>query len=127
MENVLKVTLLKLEDEKEPATDNGSQEKNKQDQSTDKADDKKEEEEKKKDDTDKNIEDGEEEKKDELEGKEKVGEETEKATNNKNKDGSLDVAISKKPDRSMDNTCKSRSFVPTAEVNLYFKNSLKIH
>ena len=120
MENLLKVTLLKLEDEKEAPTDNGSQDKNKQDQSTDKANDEKDGEEKK-DDTEKDKGQGEKEKKDEQEGKEKVGGETEKAANDKNKDSSLDVVMSKKPDRSMDNTCKSRSFVTTAEVNLSMK------
>lgn len=121
VENLLKVTLLKLEqEEKEAATENVGQEKNNPDQSSDKIDDKKVNEENK-GDADKNKEVGEkdkEEKKGEQEGKEKDVEEKEKSVEEKKKENSVGVTVSKKPDRSMDNSCESRCFVPTAEVNL---------
>lgn len=121
VENLLKVILFKLEDTKETAKDKEGEGNNKQDQSVDKNDsdnggqEKKIEADKGKKDEEKGKD---EQKGAEQEEKEKVGEEKEKPVEDKKQDNSVDVTISKKPDRSMDNSCQSRSFVPTAEIVL---------
>ena len=111
VENLLKVTLLQFEEEaKDTAKENDTQDKeDKSDQNADKKEDKNENEEKKED-----------EKKDEGEAQDKTDVEKEKdAEKEKKKDGSLGVtAVIHKPDRNMNNSCESRCFVSTAEVNL---------
>ena len=114
VENLLKVTLLKIEQaEKGDAKENDIQDKeNKPDENADKNDDKNEKENKKESEEEKD--------KDEHEVKEKSDAEQEKGTEkDEKKDSShVEVAVSKKPHRSMDNSCESRSFVSTAEVKL---------
>lgn len=109
VENLLKVTLLRFEEEtKDTGKESDVQNKgDKSDQTADKKDNKTENEEKKED-----------EKKDEA--KEKSEAEQEKdAEKEKKKDSSIGVAaVIRKPDRSMNNSCESRSFVSTAEVVL---------
>lgn len=120
VENLLKVTLLKFEEEsKDTAGENDTQDKeNKSDQNTDKNDVKTENEEKKEDEEgkDKNEDD----KKGEGKTKEKSDAEQGKdAEKDKKKDSSVGVTVViQKPNRSMDNSCESRCFVSTAEVNL---------
>ncbi|XP_078384508.1 dynactin subunit 4-like isoform X1 [Oculina patagonica] len=120
VENLLKVTLLKIDqDEKDTAKENDAQDKeNKKDQNADKKDEEKEKESKKENEEEKDKD--KDEKKEEQEQKEKSEAEQEKAAEKDNKkDGShVGVPVSKKPDRSMDNSCESRSFVSTAEVIL---------
>ena len=118
VENLLKVTLLKVEqDQKDGSKESDTQDKEiKPDQNTDKSDEKSEKEDQKKDEEDKDKD----EKKDEQQTKEKSETEQEKASEKDNKkDGHVGVAASKKPNRNMDNSCESRSFVPTAEVKLF--------
>ena len=109
VENLLKVTLLQFEEEaKDTAKENDTQDQeDKSDKNADKKEHKNENEEKKED-----------EKKDAGEAQDKtdVEKDTEKE---KKKDGSLGVtAVIHKPDRNMNNSCESRCFVSTAEVNL---------
>lgn len=114
VENLLKVTLLKDEEDGRDAVS-----KKEEDKSSNKTDDNKEEE-GKKDNTEKSKEDekkDKEDKKDDEEGKEKREEEKEKTAGDKKKEGSVGLtAMSRKLDRSMDNSCESRCFVPTAQV-----------
>ena len=118
VENLLKVTLLKFEqDQKDTAKDDDAQDKeNKPDQNVDNSDNKTEKEEQK--------ENEEEKEKDEKKGEDEIKEKSaaecqEKAVEKDNKKESpVGAAVSKKPDRSMDNSCESRCFVPTAEVNM---------
>lgn len=117
VENLLKVTLLKVEeDHKDGSKENDAQDKeNKPDQDTDKSAEKSEKEEQKKNEEEKEKD----EKKDEQETKEKSDAEQGKASEKDiKKDSHVGVVASKKPGRSMDNSCESRSFVPTAEVKL---------
>ena len=109
MENLLKVTLLQFEEEaKDTAKENDTQDQeDKSDQNADRKEDKNENEEKKED-----------EKKDAGEAQDKTDVEKD-AEKEKKKDGSLGVtAVIHKPDRNMNNSCESRCFVSTAEVNL---------
>ena len=115
VENLLKVTLLNIEDEKDAVAE---AEKEKQDEGNDKGADSKMEE-GKKDDTEKTKEDGakdKEEKNVDDEGKKKE-EGSEKAADDKKQESSVGVmGINRKFDRSIDNSCEGRSFVPTAQV-----------
>ena len=120
VETLLKVTLLKIEqDQKDTAKENNTHEKeNKQDVDADKNEDKSEKEIKKEREEEKDKD----EKEDEQEAKEKSDAEQEKAAEKDDKKaGHVVVAVSKKPDRNIDNSCESRSFVPTAEVKLLNK------
>ena len=95
VENILKVTLLKLEDQKEEAVATSGGQENviqKSDGSNE----------------------GDEKKATESTEEEKGTEEKQTSDENKKKD----VAGPKKPDRTMDNSCQSRMFLPTAEVDL---------
>lgn len=115
VEHLLKVTLLKVEqDQKDGSKESDAQDKEiKPDQNADKCDEKSEKEEQKKNEDEKDK-DG---KNDEQKTKEKSDAEQEKAAEkDSKKDGHVGVAASKKPGRSIDNSCESRSFVPTAEV-----------
>ena len=110
VENLLKVTLLQFEEEaKDTAKENDVQDQeDKSDQNADKKEDRNENEEKKED-----------EKKDEGEPQDKTDVEKDTEKEKKKKDGSLGVtAVIHKPDRNMNNSCESRCFVSTAEVNL---------
>ena len=110
VENLLKVTLLQFEEEaKDTAKENDAQDQeDKSDQNADKKEDRNENEEKKED-----------EKKDEGEPQDKTDVEKDTEKEKKKKDGSLGVtAVIHKPDRNMNNSCESRCFVSTAEVNL---------
>lgn len=101
VENVLKVTLLKLEDQKEEtAATSGGQE-----NVTQKSDGSNEGDEKKATESTE---------REKVKEEEKGTEEKQKSDENKKKD----VAGPKKPDRTMDNSCQSRMFLPTAEVHL---------
>ena len=115
VENLLKVTLLNIEDEKDAVAE---KEKEKQDEGNDKGADSKMEE-GKKDDTEKTKEDGakdKEQKNVDDEGKNKE-EGSEKAADDKKQESSVGVmGINRKFDRSIDNSCEGRSFVPTAQV-----------
>ena len=115
VENLLKVTLLNIEDEKDAVAET---EKEKQDEGNDKGADSKMEE-GKKDDTEKTKEDGakdKEQKNVDDEGKNKE-EGSEKAADDKKQESSVGVmGINRKFDRSIDNSCEGRSFVPTAQV-----------
>lgn len=114
VENLLKVTLLNIEEDEKDAV----AEKEKQDEGNDKGGDSKMEE-GKKDDTEKTKEDGakdKEEKNVDDEGKKKE-EGSEKAADDKKQESSVGVmGINRKFDRSIDNSCEGRSFVPTAQV-----------
>lgn len=117
VENLLKVTLLKVEqDQKDGSKESDTQDKEiKPDQNTDKTDEKNENEDQKTNEEEKDKD----EKKDEQQTKEKSDTEQEKAAEKDNKkDSHVGVAASKKLNRSMDNSCESRSFIPTAEVKL---------
>ncbi|XP_068707119.1 dynactin subunit 4-like isoform X2 [Montipora foliosa] len=107
IENLLKVTLLKLEDEKEAAVSSDGQDKNSQE-----TDGGNEGEEKSAKST--------ENKADEGKGKDveevKITEEEQKTAGEKKKEGVVDAP--KKPDRTVNNSCQSRLFVPTAKVIL---------
>lgn len=113
VENLLKVTLLKVEqDQKDGSKESDTPDKEiKPDQNTDKTDEKNENEDQKTNEEEKDKD----EKKDEQQTKEKSDTEQEKDSK---KDSHVGVAASKKPNRSMDNSCESRSFIPTAEVKL---------
>lgn len=126
VENLLKVTLLKIEqDEKDATKETDAPDKeNKQDQNATKNEEKNEKENKKEDEEEKDKD--KDEKKDEQETKEKSEVGQEKAAEKDNKKDSHVVAVSKKPDRSMDNSCESRSFVPTAEVKLSKLSTYKL-
>lgn len=101
VENILKVTLLKLEDQKEEAAaTSGGQE-----IVTQKSDGSNEGDEKKATESTEG---------EKVKEEEKGTEEKQKNDENKKKD----VAGPKKPDRTMDNSCQSRMFLPTAEVVL---------
>jgi len=115
VENLLKVTLLKVEqDQKDGSKESDTQDKEiKPDQNTEKSDEKSEEYKKNEEEKDKD------EKEDEQQTKEKSNTEQEKAAEtDSKKDSHVGVSASKKPNRSIDNSCESRSFVPTAEVKL---------
>ena len=103
------------EDEKDAVAE---KEKEKQDEGNDKGADSKMEE-GKKDDTEKTKEDGakdKEQKNVDDEGKNKE-EGSEKAADDKKQESSVGVmGINRKFDRSIDNSCEGRSFVPTAQV-----------
>ena len=103
------------EDEKDAVAET---EKEKQDEGNDKGADSKMEE-GKKDDTEKTKEDGakdKEQKNVDDEGKNKE-EGSEKAADDKKQESSVGVmGINRKFDRSIDNSCEGRSFVPTAQV-----------
>ena len=117
VESLLKVTLLKVEqDQKDGSKESDTQDKEiKPDQNTDKIDEKSDKEQQKENEVEKDKD----EKNDEQQTKEKSDTEQEKAAEkDSKKDGHVGVSASKKPDRSMDNSCESRSFVPTAEVKL---------
>ena len=116
VENLLKVTLLNIEEDEKSAV--AEKEKEKQDEGSDKGGDSKMEE-GKKDDTEKTKEDGaqvkEEENVDDEVKKKEEG--SEKAADDKKKESSAGVmGINRKFDRSIDNSCEGRSFVPTAQV-----------
>ena len=115
VENLLKVTLLKVEqDQKDGSKESDTQDKEiKPDQNTEKSDEKSEEYKKNEEEKDKD------EKEDEQQTTEKSNTEQEKAAEtDSKKDSHVGVSASKKPNRSIDNSCESRSFVPTAEVKL---------
>jgi len=115
VEHLLKVTLLKVEqDQKDGSKESDAQDKEiKPDENADKCDEKSEKEEQRKNEDEK----GKDGKNDEQKTKEKSDAEQEKAAEkDSKKDGHIGVAASKKPGRSIDNSCESRSFVPTAEV-----------
>ena len=117
VENLLKVTLLKVEqDQKDSSKESDTPDKEiKPDQNTDKTDEKNENEDQKTNEEEKDND----EKKDEQQTKEKSDTEQEKAAEkDSKKDSHVGVAASKKLNRSMDNSCESRSFIPTAEVKL---------
>lgn len=117
VESLLKVTLLKVEqDQKDDTKESDTQDKEiKPDQNTDKSNEKNEKEEHNKSEQ----ENEKDEKKDELQANEKSDAEQEKASEkDSKKDSHVGVSASKKPDRNMDNSCESRSFLPTAEVRL---------
>ena len=110
------MTLLKLEDEKEAAVSSDGQDKNSQE-----TDGGNEGEEKSAKST--------ENKADEGKGKDveevKITEEEQKTAGEKKKDGVVDAP--KKPDRTVNNTCQSRLFVPTAKVDFSYYLSNKNH
>lgn len=114
VENLLKVTLLNIEEDEKDAV--AETEKEKQDEGNDKGADSKMEE-GKKDDTEKIKEDGAKDKEHvDDEGKNKE-EGSEKAADDKKQESSVGVmGINRKFDRSIDNSCEGRSFVPTAQV-----------
>ena len=116
VENLLKVTLLNIEEDEKDAV--AETEKEKQDEGNGKGADSKMEE-GKKDDTEKTKEDGakdKEQKNVDDEGKNKE-EGSEKAADDKKQESSVGVmGINRKFDRSIDNSCEGRSFVPTAQV-----------
>lgn len=118
VENLLKVTLLNIEEDEKDAV--AEKEKEKQDEGNDEGADSKMEE-GKKDDTEKTKEDGakdKEEKNVDDEGKKKE-EGSEKAADDKKQESSVGVmGINRKFDRIIDNSCEGRSFVPTAQVTL---------
>ena len=116
VENLLKVALLNVEEDEKDAI--AEKEKEKQDEDNDKEGDSRVEE-GKKDETEKTKEDGakdKEEKNVDDDGKKKE-EGSEKAADDKKKESSSSVmGINRKLDRSIDNSCEGRSFVPTAQV-----------
>ena len=117
VESLLKVTLLKVEQEqKDDAKESDTQDKeSKPDPNTVKSDENNEKEEHNKNEDEKDKD----EKNDEQQTKEKSDAEQEKASEkDSKKDSHVGVSASKKPDRNMDNSCESRSFVPSAEVRL---------
>ena len=103
VENLLKVTLLKLEDQKEdtPVTSGGQESMTPKGDGSNKGDENQPAKSK----------DGE-----KVKGEEKRTEEEQKTDENKKKD--VTVGGPKKPDRTMDNSCQSRMSLPTAEVDL---------
>ena len=117
VETLLKVILLKVEqDQKDGSTESDTKDKEiKPDQNNEKSDEKSEKEEHKKNEEEKDKDD----KEDEQQTKEKSNTEQEKAgEKDSKKDSHVGMSASKKPNRSIDNSCESRSFVPTAEVKL---------
>lgn len=115
VESLLKVTLLKVEqDQKDDTKECDTQGKEiKPDQNTENSDQKNEKEEHNKNKEEKDMD----EKKDEQQTQEKSDADQEKASEkDSKKDSNVGVSVSKKPDRNIDNSCESRSFVPTAEV-----------
>lgn len=101
VENILKVTLLKVEDQKEEAAATSGGQEN----VTQKSDGSNEGDEKKATESTEG---------EKVKEEEKGTEEKQKSDENKKKD----VAGPKNPDRTMDNSCQSRMFLPTAEVHL---------
>lgn len=117
VESLLKVTLLKVEqDQKDDTKESDTQDKEiKPDQNTDKSDEKNEKEEHNKTEQEKDKD----EEKDEQQTQEKSDAGQEKVSEkDSKKDSNVGVSAGKKPDRNMDNSCESRSFVPTAEAIL---------